>query len=408
MPSNTRCPDAKTLRHVFDEACAAHEIGRLSEAKRYYQLLLKHLPDSALVHYNIGLVSYDQGDYLQALEQFTQADFFAPTDSDTLFNLALCQKKTGDQRAAIDTYSQLLVLEPQHRDGHYNLGGCHRDQGEDDQAILCYQQALTLDPAYLPAMRNLAFLHHRLGQAELAIHYYSQALEHQPENESISYLLAALQGVALDQAPDVYVRDFFDGYAHDFEHSLVEELGYDNPQQLYACLCQSSARGARCEHGLDLGCGTGLSGAAFKEMVTVLDGVDLSGKMLAQAAAKGCYAHLHEESILRHLASTAERYDLFLATDVFIYVGDLLPLFTAAQAIARPNALFCFSTETLDRGSYQLLPTGRFAYTQAYISDIAKQTGWKILAQEPTRLRKERDRWLAGDLWIFRLSVAQA
>lgn len=407
MTVNTQCPDADTLRHAFDDACSAHDCGRLSEAKQGYQLLLRYLPDSAMVHYNIGLVYYDQGDYHQALEEFTQADCLAPTDSDTLFNLALCQKKTGDRRAAIATYARLLVLEPDHADGHYNLGGCYRDLDDDDQAIVCYQRALTLKPAFLPAVRNLAIIHHRAGHADEAIRYYTEVLEQQPENESIGYLLASLLGVPLDHAPEVYVREFFDAYATNFEYSLVEELGYDNPRQLYTCLSHSSAQGTRCAHGLDLGCGTGLSGAAFTGMVTALDGVDLSVKMLGKAATKGCYAHLHEDSILHHLVSTAETYDLFLATDVFIYVGDLLPIFTAAQSTARPDALFCFSTEHLDSGTYQLLPTGRFAYTLAYIQDIAKQTGWRVLAQEPTRLRKERDEWVAGDLWIFRLAATQ-
>lgn len=407
MTVNTQCPDADTLRHAFDDACTAHDCGRLSEAKQGYQLLLRYLPDSAMVHYNIGLVYYDQGDYHQALEEFTQADCLAPTDSDTLFNLALCQKKTGDRRAAIATYARLLVLEPDHADGHYNLGSCYRDLDDDDQAIVCYQRALTLKPAFLPAVRNLAIIHHRAGHNDEAIRYYTQVLEQQPENESIGYLLASLLGVPLDHAPEGYVREFFDAYAANFEHSLVEELGYDNPRQLYACLSHSSAQGIRCAHGLDLGCGTGLSGAAFTGMVTALDGVDLSVKMLGKAAAKGCYAHLHEDSILHHLVSTAETYDLFLATDVFIYVGDLLPIFTAAQIVARPNALFCFSTEHLDCGTYQLLPTGRFAYTLDYIQDIAKQTGWRMLAQEPTRLRKERDVWVAGDLWILRLAATQ-
>lgn len=408
MPVSHQSPDADTLRHAFDEACTAHDCGRLSEARQRYQFLLRYLPDSAMVHYNIGLVYYDQGDFPQALEEFTQADRLAPSDSDTLFNLALCQKKTGDRQAAIATYARLLVLEPDQVDGHYNLGSCYRDLDDDDQAIVCYQRALTLQPAYLPAVRNLAILHHRAGKTDEAIDYYTQVLEQQPENESISYLLASLLGIPLDHAPEVYVRDFFNAYAADFEHSLVEELGYDNPKQLFACLSHSSAQGSRCDHGLDLGCGTGLSGVAFTGMVTALDGVDLSGKMLGKAAIKGCYTLLHEDSILHHLVSTAETYDLFLATDVFIYVGDLRPIFTAAQAIARPNALFCFSTEHLDNGTYQLLPTGRFAYSLDYIEDIARCTGWKVLAQEPTLLRKERDVWLAGDLWILRLEATQA
>lgn len=408
IPTYTQCPDADALRHVFANACAAHSDGRLSEARSRYQLLLRYLPDSALVHYNIGLVYYDEGDYQQALTEFFQADSLAPADADTLFNLALCQKKTGDQRAAIATYARLLVLDPDNIDGHYNLGGCYRDLDEDNQAMVCYQRTLALQPTHLPASRNLAYLHHRAGQDDQAIHYYTQVLEQQPEDESIGYLLAALLGVPLDHVPDVYIRNFFDGYAADFEHSLVDELGYDNPRQLYTCLCHSSAHGSKCTHGLDLGCGTGLSGLAFRGMVAILDGVDLSSKMLSRAADKECYTQLHQDSILHHLASTPETYDLFLATDVFIYVGDLLPIFTAAQAVARPKALFCFSTEHLDNGAYQLLSTGRFAYAPAYIRDLAQRTGWKVLTQESARLRRERDAWLTGDLWILRLDPPQA
>jgi predicted TPR repeat methyltransferase len=44
---------------------------------------------------------------------------------------------------------------------------------------------------------------------------------------------------------------------------------------------------------LDFGCGTGLAGLAFRDSgFSVLDGVDLSGEMIAQADAKGIYRNL--------------------------------------------------------------------------------------------------------------------
>ena len=137
----------------------------------------------------------------------------------------------------------------------------------------------------------------------------------------------------------------------------------------------------------------------------ILDGVDLSRNMLFQASHKGCYTSLYPDSILHHLHATAETYDFFLATDVFIYVGDLLETFMNVHAIARPAALFCFSTEYLDAGDYQLRQSGRFAYSRAYVHKIAAATGWTVLALEKTNLRKERDSWIAGDLWIFRLDT---
>jgi len=399
---------AERLRQEFDTACAAHGEGRLREARRRYRLLLRFLPESALIQYNLGLVYFDLGDYALALRAFSTADALAPPDVDTLFNLALCQKRTGDPAAAIATYRRILVLEPDHADCLYNLGGCYRDQHDDRQAVACYQQVLAIHPAYLPAANNLAYLHHCAGEIGQAIRYYSQVLEQRPEDESVRYLLAALRGIPLDQAPDAYVRDFFDTYAEDFEQHLVDELGYDNPQQLHACLCHSSASGTSYAHGLDLGCGTGLSGQAFSDVVAEFDGVDLSSKMLAQAAHKGCYARLHHDSILHHLASTEATYDFFLATDVFIYVGELGPIFTAAQAVARPQALFCFSTEHLDADGYRLLSTGRFAYSPAYIQTMAASTGWSVLACEAIRLRREGDDWLSGDVWILRLGPDRA
>ena len=43
---------------------------------------------------------------------------------------------------------------------------------------------------------------------------------------------------------------------------------------------------------LDLGCGTGLAGAAFKPLAARLDGVDLSPAMIEKARARQIYDHL--------------------------------------------------------------------------------------------------------------------
>jgi predicted TPR repeat methyltransferase len=399
---------AAALQLSFAEACRVHAAGSLEEARRQYRDLLGYLPESALLHYNVGLVCYALGEFDQALLAFSLAATYEPGDADTLFNLALCQKKSGDHPAAIATYLEILAARPDHLDSLYNLGGCYTAVRDEARAMDCYRRVLAAQPGYHAAANNLAYLHHRAGDIDLAIHYYSLVLELRPEDESVSHMLASLLGVTPEHAPDAYVRDFFDAYAEGFEHSLVEELGYDNPRKLCECLCKSGARPAVYAHGLDLGCGTGLSGLSFKAMITVLDGVDLSSKMLAQAAKKGCYAALHPDSILHYLDVTAETYDFFLATDVFIYVGELMDVFLAAHAKARPEALFCFSTEHLDGGGYQLMQSGRFAYCPAYVRRIAAATGWMVLALEPTRLRKERETWIAGDLWVFQLDPAVA
>lgn len=396
------------LNRLFTEACDAQTKECFSVAMEKYRLLLDYFPEAAVLHYNLGLVYFSLENFPAALDEFSLALAARPEDGDALFNTALCQKKTGDYRAAIGTYHRLVEAMPDSTDCWYNLGGCYLETHADAQAISCYQRVLQLDSGYLPALNNLAYLYHRGADFCRAETCYRQLLTLRPEDDSVRYMLASLLGTPTDHAPESYVQKFFDGYAEGFEKSLVDELGYDTPRQLYVCFkgCIGDKKVKNIyDHGLDLGCGTGLGGIAFKEVVTILDGVDLSAGMLAQAAGKQCYHRLHQDSILHYLQTTTARYDFFLAADVFIYVGELSDIFTALRAAARPDALFCFSTEKLASTGYRLQKTGRFAYSRNYIRNIAAVGGWSVLAEKKIRLRRERQGWLKGDLWILRMNV---
>jgi len=392
---------ATELNHIFSLASQAHSAGDLDQALLGYVSLIDRVPASALLQYNLGLVYFGLDRFEESLQAFLLADTLEPQDCDTLFNLALCQGKVGHPRKAIALYLQVLALFPEHVDALYNLGGCYQRLHQDAKAMEYYQKTLTLAPAYLSALNNLAYLYHRADEIDEATALYARVLELRPEDESVRYLLAALLGLPLTEAPDVYVQDFFDAYAEDFERSLVKDLGYNNPRLLFDCFCQTTNMGLHYSHGLDLGCGTGLSGQAFKERIDVLDGVDLSPAMLKQAETKGCYQQLCQDSIDHFLHSTTEKFDFFIATDVFIYVGALESIFTMAHAHACAGALFCFSTEELHEAGYRLQPSGRFAYSSNYIHHLADSTGWKILAEQPSQLRRERDGWIRGELWVF-------
>ena len=280
------------LNKLFIEACDAQTEACFTVAMEKYRLLLDYFPEAAILHYNLGLVYFSLENYPAALGEFSLALADQPEDTDALFNSALCYKKTGDYPAAIRAYRKFLEILPDSTDCWYNLAGCYRENHADELAISCYQRVLELDSEYPAALNNLAYLYHRRGDFFQAETCYRKLLTLRPEDDSAHYMLASLLGTPVDHAPESYVRNFFDAYAEGFEKSLVDELGYDNPRQLYACFkgCLGDKKVKEVyDHGLDLGCGTGLSGTAFKEIVTVLDGVDLSAKMLVQAAEKQCY-----------------------------------------------------------------------------------------------------------------------
>src|SRR5690606_29734993 len=96
---------------------------------------------------------------------------------------------------------------------------------------------------------------------------------------------------------------------------------------------------------LDLGCGTGLTGAAFRAVAGRLVGVDLSPRMLGYAQQRGVYDELQQCDLVEFLQSTDERFDLIVAADVLIYLGDLVRAFEEIGRVLRPGGHWVASAE---------------------------------------------------------------
>jgi predicted TPR repeat methyltransferase len=94
------------------------------------------------------------------------------------------------------------------------------------------------------------------------------------------------------------------------------------------------------DNALDLGCGTGLSGQAFRSLVNRLEGVDISSKMVALAEQKKIYDALNVGEILDYLKPSTTYYDLFIAADVLAYFGNLAPLFENVKKRSAKGAYF--------------------------------------------------------------------
>ncbi len=396
-------PSNEEMNQLFVQASEDHQNGLLDSAGAAYQRLLHYFPEAPLLHFNLGLVHFEQGEYENGRDAFARAADLSPQDMDILFNLALTQKKTGDSAGAILSYQRILQMEPASIDTLYNLAGCYKDSGQSAKAIETYLEVLQLAPDHPSANSNLAYVYHLSGQTERAVHYYQRVLQYQPDHQAARHMLAALTGAATAGSPDSYVKDVFDNYSAHYERSLVVELEYCVPTTIKGVFDTGSAWKKTYDQGLDLGCGTGLGGQAFKGCIAVLDGIDLSEKMTAFAAAKKLYRNLHVGNIVNFLKSTRESYDFYLAADVFAYVGELAETLTLLRERARQDVLCCFSTESMDGCGYQLQQTGRFAHTPNYIEEVSPATGWQVAATRKTLLRKEKGRWVEGDLWFLQL-----
>jgi predicted TPR repeat methyltransferase len=163
-----------------------------------------------------------------------------------------------------------------------------------------------------------------------------------------------------------YVRSLFDQYAPRFDTALAN-LAYRAPAQLRDAV-ERVRPGTTFERMLDLGCGTGLAGAAFRPLVSHITGVDLAPAMIAQARAKQLYDRLEAGDLLAFLAAEGEHsFDLVIAADVFVYVFDLAPVAAAVARILRPGGVFALTVETHEGAGVELGEKLRFRHSADHV-----------------------------------------
>lgn len=240
-------------------------------------------------------------------------------------------------------------------------------------AIAELQRALRLDPD-LPRVRELiatAWL--KAGEADKALENL-HALEPTPQ---IASMIAAAGRIKTASRSDAgYVRHLFDQFSADYDARMIGQLSYAAPQILLD-LASMVMPGREDLRVLDLGCGTGLAGAVFKPLAATLDGVDLSPAMIEKAKARGIYDGLTVGDLERALAATGPAYDLILAADTLVYLGDLRPVFEGVRKRLAPDGYFLFTTEAATEG-FELGPKRRWRHSDGYLRAAAQGAGLSV------------------------------
>jgi predicted TPR repeat methyltransferase len=400
--NDPQSPVNDTFSQLLSEVFSLHESGRLTEAEALYRQLLIEQPTIWQLHFNLGMLYFEQQRYLDALACYVDGLKIQGDSVDLLYNTAICQKKLGLVKDAIGSYTRALELDPSDIDCRYNLAGCHRAAGEELQAMRIYTELLAAEPEHLPALNNLAYLAHKHGSIDKAAMLFRRILELDPDHILADHMLAAINGEVRNSAPEEYIREVFDQFADHYEDSLTGNLHYRLPNILFDFYRQNLPDESN-RTLLDLGCGTGLVGEQFDSICTSMTGVDLSVKMITAADRKAVYGTLIVSDILGFLRQEQSiRYDLVIAADVFPYIGELNEIFRAVGDRAGTTCSFLFSVEHLNPGNDcpRLQPSGRFAHSRSYVAETAAGGGWAITAEKIIDLRRERDDWVRGCVYL--------
>jgi predicted TPR repeat methyltransferase len=268
--------------------------------------------------------------------------------------------------------------------------------GDRDHVGACdlLEQVLERAPGWAPALVALGDCHAALGARGAAIAAWEQAAQADHGGVHGAQLKLAAFGAAPAPAaaPLEYVRALFDEYADRFDSHLVVALSYCGPQLLRDALTRACALRARpfaFARMIDLGCGTGLMALALKDVAPHAIGVDLSPRMVEAAARTGLYEALHVADVAQALQKEhAGEADLVIAADVFVYIGDLAPVFAQAALALTGGGFFAFSVQKADT-HWALGADLRYAHGVDYLRACAADAGFEVVVLDDASNRKE-------------------
>lgn len=409
------------------------QAGRLSEAAGSLNQLVAAHPNDGRLYVAGWLLATKTGNVEAAYKSARNAVALAPTSGTALYCLSDAEHKRGDIDAARQSVEQALLHAPsnllflQHAINLANaqsdyvaaethlrsfyaqnndapgikmmIGNALRHQGKNDEGEPWLNEAIAVDADDANAHHGLAMIAYLRDDHAAALAHISQALRVRPDDDDFLYLSAVFSGVTPASLPEATTRALFDPYAKNFDAHLLGVLKYRVPQLIAQRVLERFPE--RNLNLLDLGCGTGLLGAALGAINGYFVGVDLSLPMLGEAKKRNIYSRLHNVNLLDALDATdGNEYEVIVAADVFIYVGALDGAISGCFKVLKPGGWLFFTCESApeDGPDFVLHKTMRYGQTTTYVKRLLHASGFAPPSMDAIDLRMERDVAIRGYL----------
>ena len=375
-------------------------LGKIGDAIKAYNKAISILPNYAEAYINLAVAYKDQGNLEDAIEACNKSISIKPNYVDAHYTLGITLQELGRFNKSAESYRKTILLNPNYAEAYASLAGLLKKFKMFKEAEINYRRAIELKPEYFKFHYNFGVALKEFGRFEEAEAYFRKAIMLKPDDGEAKHILASLVGETTLTAPRDYVENLFDKYAYKFEESLVKKLEYKIPN-LIAKIITRDSKSELLGSIIDLGCGTGLFGKEINRLCQHLEGVDISQKMLDKAKEKNVYNNLIKQDILDYLSSANLNFNYFVLIDVLIYIGDLSEIFSLIKSRNQTNGKLVFSTEDYSGNGFFLEQSGRYSHSKIYIEDLCKKYGYEIQHFEIQRLRKEKNQYIKGGLYVL-------
>ncbi len=282
---------------------------------------------------------------------------------------------------------ETALTNPQAAIAANSLGEALLASGNLATAIGEFQRALRLDPEFTRArfLAGCAWL--EAGEADKALEAFAAIGAEDGPPGLAGRIAEATAMRARPRSDPRYVRHLFDEFSSNYDERMLQQLAYGAPSILRELADMLGIVEPRSI--LDLGCGTGLAGMAFKDLATTLNGIDLSPAMIEKARARSIYDALHVADLESALADQDSHVDLIVAADTLVYLGNLEAVFAGVAQTLRREGHFLFTVEKSESAPFEFGPKRRWRHSEAYLRDLAARYGLEVVGLMACHPRSE-------------------
>lgn len=150
------------------------------DSRSLFEQSLAQSPESGMMHYNLGVVLGDLGEFQKAGEHLAESIRINPRYDRAQIALANLFVKSGQYEAAAARYDAILKLNPNNFDAYYGRGATMQLQGKAREAVFNWEAALVLRKDDPVLYRNLALAMLQLSELDKAAVYFVEALKLDP------------------------------------------------------------------------------------------------------------------------------------------------------------------------------------------------------------------------------------
>ena len=148
-----------TTNQLLDKGVRIHNEGKVEEAERIYQSILKTDPKHPHANHNLGILlsSFNKLEKLKAaLPLFKISTEVNPDNAQFWMSYGNALYATNQLKEAETSYKKSIKLRPDYADAYVNLGIIFHEFGRYDEALENYKKAIELKPDSAECFNNMA------------------------------------------------------------------------------------------------------------------------------------------------------------------------------------------------------------------------------------------------------------